>query len=60
MAISPIDSGNVIFFDEPMGKKKSFVYIMTDLVTIHPDGLELTLLVLNLTFPRKRLGIEDG
>jgi len=31
VAISPIYSGNVIFYDEPMGEKKYFVYILTNL-----------------------------
>ena len=31
MAISPIDSGKIIFYDEPMGEKKYFVYILTNL-----------------------------
>ena len=30
-AISPIDSGKVIFYDEPMGGKIYFVYILTNL-----------------------------
>ena len=30
-AISPMDSDNVQFYDEPVGEKKYFVYILTNL-----------------------------
>ena len=30
-AISPVDSDNILFYDGPMGEKKYFVYILTNL-----------------------------